>query len=217
MNITDAMQTRYSTKKFDTTKTIPEETWGQIESCLRLSASSTNVQPWHFIIAKTAEGKERLAKGAEGAFSFNKPKILGASHSVLFCSRIDTPDEFLQQVLDAEDADGRYAKPEHKANVDNVRRMFIDIHKYDLKDLPHWLDKQVYLNVGGALTAAAMLGIDAIPMEGIDVKALSAEFNLQEKGFNPLVMVCFGYRDESDFNAKLPKSRLKSEDIITTI
>lgn len=217
MNITDAMQTRYSTKEFNTAKTIPESDWQQIESCLRLSASSTNVQPWHFVIAKTVEGKARLAKGAEGDFSFNKPKILGASHSVLFCSRFDTPDEFLQKVLDAEDEAGRYAKPEFKANVDNVRRMFIDIHKKQLDDLPHWLEKQVYLNVGGALTAAAVLGIDAIPMEGIDTKALNDEFGLEPKGYRALVMVCFGYRAESDFNAKLPKSRLPAADIITAV
>ncbi len=91
--------------------------------------------------------------------------------------------------------------------------------KYDLKDLNHWMEKQVYLNIGSFLLGAATLGIDATPMEGIDVKALGEEFGLREKGYTALVAVSIGYRAESDFNTtdKTPKSRLPESEIFTEI
>ncbi|MEY8779824.1 nitroreductase family protein [Allomuricauda sp. XS_ASV26] len=79
------------------------------------------------------------------------------------------------------------------------------------------MEKQVYLNIGNFLLGVAALGIDAVPMEGIDVKALDEEFGLREKGYTSLVMVGLGYRSANDFNAGLPKSRLPKTEIFTEI
>ena len=49
----------------------------------------TNIQPWHFIIADTKEGKARVAKGAQGFYQFNEKKIMDASHVIVFCARTD--------------------------------------------------------------------------------------------------------------------------------
>ena len=95
--------------------------------------------------------------------------------------------------------------------------MFVNMHKHDYKDLQHWVDKQVYLNVGQFLLAVSTLGIDATPMEGIEVAVLDEEFGLREKGYTSLVVVPIGYHSEEDFNAKLPKSRLPYSEILTEI
>jgi nitroreductase/dihydropteridine reductase len=42
-----------------------------VKSILKMAPSSTNLQPWHFVNAKTEEGKKRTAKGTEGDFHFN--------------------------------------------------------------------------------------------------------------------------------------------------
>lgn len=87
-----------------------------------------------------------------------------------------------------------------------------------MKDVQHWMDKQVYLNIGAFLLGVSALGIDATPMEGIDVKSIDAEFGLREKGYTSLVAVTLGYHDkENDYNAKLPKSRLPFDYILTEI
>ncbi len=52
-------------------------------------------------------------------------------------------------------------------------------------------------------------------MGGFDEDVLNEEFGLTEKGFRASVVVALGYRSETDFNAKLPKSRL-SDDVIFT-
>lgn len=217
MSLTDSLNNRYSTKSFDKEKKIPVADWNQIEDALQLAPSSTNLQPWHMIIATTEEGKQRLAKGTEGGFSFNTAKVLDASHVVLFCSKVDADEAYLQKLSEKEDADGRYSDEESKQMMHKGRNMFVNLHKDNAKDLNQWLEKQVYINVGGALLGAAVLGIDTVAMEGIDVQKLDADFGLTEKGLTASVMVSFGYRTSEDFNATLPKSRLEKKDIFTKI
>jgi len=97
------------------------------------------------------------------------------------------------------------------------RKLFADIHRNDLNDVRHWNEKQLYLNMGTVLLGAASLGIDAVPMEGIDAAALDAEFGLSEKGLAASAIISLGYRSETDFNADLPKSRLPEDEIFTVL
>ncbi|MGP4120654.1 oxygen-insensitive NAD(P)H nitroreductase [Psychrobacter aquimaris] len=214
-SITEAMNWRYSTKEFDANKKISEADFQSLKDILRLSPSSTNIQPWHFVIADDEAGKARIAKGTEGMFEFNTAKVKDASHVIIFCSRIYADDEFLHEVLDKEEADGRFAEPKLKEQMHQVRKMFLDIRRYEQKDEPHWLVEQVYLNMGALLLGAATLGIDAVPMEGADLKALDEEFDLRSKGYTAVAVIALGYRSEDDFNANLPKSRLSEASIIT--
>ncbi|MGP5135120.1 oxygen-insensitive NAD(P)H nitroreductase [Psychrobacter cibarius] len=214
-NITEAMNWRYSTKEFDANKKISAADFQSLKDILRLSPSSTNIQPWHFVIADDEAGKARIAKGTQGMFDFNTAKVKDASHVIIFCSRIYADDEFLHEVLDKEDTDGRFAEPKFKEQMHQVRKMFLDIRRYEQKDEPHWLVEQVYLNMGALLLGAATLGIDAVPMEGADLKALDEEFELRSKGYTAVAVISLGYRSEDDFNADLPKSRLSKASIIT--
>lgn len=214
-NITEAMNWRYSTKEFDANKKISAADFQSLKDILRLSPSSTNIQPWHFVIADDEAGKARIAQGTQGMFDFNTAKVKDASHVIIFCSRIYADDEFLHEVLDKEDADGRFAEPKFKEQMHQVRKMFLDIRRYEQKDEPHWLVEQVYLNMGALLLGAATLGIDAVPMEGADLKALDEEFELRSKGYTAVAVISLGYRSEDDFNADLPKSRLSEASIIT--
>lgn len=102
--------------------------------------------------------------------------------------------------------------------MDGARNLFINLHKHDYKDVQHWMDKQVYLNIGQFLLGVATLGIDATPMEGIEVAAIDEEFGLREKGYTSLAVVCLGYHHaEDDYNAALPKSRWGYEEILTEV
>ncbi|QIE59119.1 oxygen-insensitive NAD(P)H nitroreductase [Rasiella rasia] len=219
MNLTETLNWRYTTKEFDPTKSISDADMAQIKNLLRMSPSSVNLQPWHFIIAETKEGKERIAKGTQGFFSFNEPKVTNAAAVVLFCSKIDANEAYIKHIADTEDSDGRFPNEDVKNGFLGAAKTFSGIHKYELKDLQHWLEKQVYLNIGNFLLGVASLQIDATPMEGIDVKALDEEFELRENGYTALVAVSLGYRAESDFNSteKTPKSRLAESEIFTVI
>jgi nitroreductase/dihydropteridine reductase len=91
------------------------------------------------------------------------------------------------------------------------------MHRYELRDMPQWMEKQVYLALGGLLVSAAVLGIDATPMEGFDSRALDLELGLRERGLTSVVLAAFGRRSDKDFNGKLPKSRLPREQVFTFV
>lgn len=219
-DITYYAQKRHTVKTYDANKKIPAAQIEQVKSLLRFSPSSTNAQPWHFILASTDEGKNRIAKSTEQKYPFNKNAILDASHVVVFCSKLDIEDDYLARVLNQEKLDGRF-KSDPKAlsaRMDAGRKIFINIHKHDYKDVQHWMDKQVYLNIGNFLLGVSALGIGATPMEGIDTKVLDEEFNLREQGYSSLVVIPLGYHDtQKDYNANLPKSRLPLDEILTEV
>ncbi len=218
-DITYYAKKRHTAKAYEPNKKISNGNMEKIKELLRYSASSTNSQPWHFLIASTDKGKSRIAKANEAMYPFNNPSILGASHVVVFCSRLTIEEDHLSKVLEQEEKDGRFdADPAFKEQMDAGRKFFINLHKHDYKDVQHWMDKQVYLNIGQFLLGIATLGIDATPMEGIDVKSIDEEFGLREKGYTSLVAVTLGYHHpENDYNATLPKSRLPYSEILTEV
>lgn len=215
MELASLAKSRYTTKAYDATRKIPEATLDVLLDQLRFSPSSVNSQPWHFIVAGDEQGKARLAKGAQDGFAYNEGKILHASHVIVLCTRTEMSEDHLQAVVDQEDRDGRFQNAEAKAGQDKLRRGYVNLHRYDLKDVQHWMEKQTYLALGTLLLGAASLGLDATPMEGFDFKKLDEELGLREKGLSSLVVVSLGYRSETDFNAKLPKSRLAAESVFT--
>ena len=57
MNLKETLNWRYTTKEYDASKKISDTDMAEIKNLLRMSPSSVNLQPWHFIVAETAEGK----------------------------------------------------------------------------------------------------------------------------------------------------------------
>ncbi len=107
--------------------------------------------------------------GTRESFSFNDAKIRDASHVILFCVKIGIDEAYQQHILEQEEKDGRFAGPSFKKeDMQKGRTRFTDMHRYDLKDAQHWMEKQVYLNIGMVLLGATLRGIDAVPMEGIN-------------------------------------------------
>lgn len=218
MNLIEVAKNRYSTKEFDAGKKVPDKLFEQIKALLRFSPSSVNSQPWHFIIASTPETRKRISKGMQDSFSFNEAKVLDASHVIVFCAKTQIDEKYMLHLLETEEKDGRFpGDPAMKDLVKNSRARFVNMHRFDLKDAQHWMEKQVYLNMGTVLLGAGVLGIDAVPIEGLDTKALNEEFDLPTKGFAAVACIALGYHKESDFNAALPKSRLAEEEIFTIL
>lgn len=215
MNIEQVVTTRRTCKAFDPARQIDAALIDQLKTVLRFAPSSVNSQPWHFLFAGSAEGKAKIADTLKGGYAYNEAKVRGASHVVVFCARRQLDEAHLSAVLAQEDSDGRFATPEAKAGQANSRGFYVALHRDQLQDVPAWVDRQVYLSLGGLLLAAAALGIDACPMEGIDTAALDAALGLEAQGLRSVVMVALGYRSAQDFNGGLPKSRLPLAEVIS--
>ena len=57
----DKLMGKHLTRYFDPSRTIPAETLQQLLKFLRSTPTSTNIQPNHFYVLATDEGKKRLA------------------------------------------------------------------------------------------------------------------------------------------------------------
>ncbi|WP_345127240.1 nitroreductase family protein, partial [Streptomyces chiangmaiensis] len=81
--VIDKVMSKHLTRYFDPSKTIPEETLQKLLTFLRSTPSSVNVQPNHFYVLGSDEGKKRLADNLGERFQDNGEKVLNASHVII--------------------------------------------------------------------------------------------------------------------------------------
>ena len=199
MNILELIAKRYSTKKYNTDKAIPQEKIEDLKEILRLTPSSINIQPWKFTFVQNPEIKTKLASVS----MHNTEKINQAPLLVVF-SVADDLDAF-QKVVDNE--------------LPQARRDWYNQIKASMPeaDLKVWLSQQVYIALGVGLTASIALGLDSTAMEGIESDKYMDILNLS--AYKPLFAMAVGYASEDDFNRieATPKSRRLLENIIEAI
>lgn len=82
------------------------------------------------------------------------------------------------------------------------------------EELKAWLTKQVYISLGFFLETAALLKVDAAPMEGFDPVKFDEILNLKEHNLASCAVVAFGYRSEEDQTADRPKVRWNLDQVL---
>ncbi|MGQ3679648.1 nitroreductase family protein [Tenacibaculum discolor] len=199
MSFITLMQQRYTTKKYNASKKIESEKIKELQQVLQLSPSSINSQPWKFIFVSDADTKQQLSEVSW----LNTSKVLESDTVVVF-NRINDITLFEKQI-----------EKELPEGAVNYYKEFIKPKPEE--EIKAWFDKQVYLALGVFLSACAEMGIDATPMEGIEPENYDKILN--NEGYNTLVAVAIGYRDEEDSNQpdRKPKSRLALNKVIETI
>jgi nitroreductase/dihydropteridine reductase len=83
-----SMQKRYTTKNYDITKKISNDTIKELKEILRLTPSSINCQPWKFTFVQDAETKQKLSKISK----INTQKVIDCDTLVVF-SRFENLDK----------------------------------------------------------------------------------------------------------------------------
>lgn len=217
MDLLNVSKTRYTTKAYDSSKKIPQAQFERLLEVLRLAPSSINIQPWHYFIADNTAAKERIAKALVGKYAYNAPKVIDSSHTILFCTKADITEEHLTKLLNTDDLSGRFKDETAKQGQKDARTGYVDFYRNEKGDIQRWAENQTFIALGQMLLAAGIENLDATPIGGFDETIISEELGLAEKGLIPSVLMTLGFRSESDFNAKLPKSRLSADDIFTKL
>jgi nitroreductase/dihydropteridine reductase len=212
----DKLMSKHLTRAFDPSKTIPEETLQQLLRFLRSTPSSTNIQPNHFYVLATAEGKEHLVANLGERFQDNSEKILNASHTIILTTRADLPDSHVEEVFNKETADGRFPDPAKRALWQSMTRDFLNLRNYGYKDLNHWMEKQTYMALGMTMMAAAELGVEATPLEGFDPTSVDKAFKIRETGHTTTVLLALGYPDPTKAYST-PISRFEADRLFTFV
>lgn len=210
------LEKRYTAKKYDPSKKISQQELAIIIEAMRLSPSSINSQPWKFIVIESDHAKERLHNTFANKFAFNQPHIKAASHTVLFAHNPQYSREDYAKVVDADIENGR-VEPQNRENAFGAFA-FVDLNTDEQGNNAQWTKAQTYIALGNAMHAAARLGIDSTPMEGVDAELIGEVFEKELDGYVCEVALVLGYHDsEEDYNAKLPKSRLSQEQVVQVL
>lgn len=198
---------RYATKKFDPAKKIPNDTWHALEQSLVLAPSSFGLQPWKFFVIRTPDLRKKLQAAAWG-----QSQVVDASHLVVFA---------IKQGVNAGDVDpylDRMAEV-RQTSRDNLQGLE-DMIKGFLKEPPFpfapdaWSARQIYIALGFFLYSAAMLGVDACPMEGFVPAQVDEILGLPEQGYSAVVLCTAGYRADDDKYADMAKVRYETGDVV---
>jgi nitroreductase len=201
---------RYATKKFDTTKKIPQEIWQSLEQSLVLSPSSFGVQPWKFIVVTDPQIRQQLVEHTWG-----QTQVIDASHLVVLAIKkdvnADDVDRYLRSMSEI-----RQVPIEGLQGLGDTIKGYLSNPPYPI-DLNVWSARQVYIALGQFMTSAAMLGIDTCPMEGFNPAKYDEVLGLTKQGYSAVVLCPAGYRAEDDKYAAMPKVRYSTSDVVQYI
>ncbi len=205
----DALNWRYATKVFDANRTIPSDTWGAIEESLVLTPSSFGLQPWKFIVVTDPEIKQQLLP-----HSWNQQQVTDCSHLVVLAAKGPIGDGDLDAFIDATHSE----RGGEKESLQFYRDMMGGfIAKMSDDQLLNWAKNQVYIALGQLMASAAVLKIDACPMEGITPSEYDKILGLEGSGYFTTVACPMGYRSSDDKYASLAKVRYSKELVIQHI
>lgn len=202
-----ALNWRYATKVFDPNRKIPAETWSALEQSLVLAPSSFGLQPWKFIVVESPEVRAALMPATWG-----QTQTVDASHYVVLAYKRDLDEGHV----------GRYM--ERTAEVRGVAVESMDAFKNVILGalngarkagaLDTWQSRQVYIALGQFMTAAALLGIDTCPIEGLVPAQYDEILGLKGTPWATVCACAAGYRDGGDKYATTPKVRFPLSEVI---
>jgi nitroreductase len=203
----EALNWRYATKQFNATRKISDQDWATLEDVLTLSPSSAGMQPWTFVVVTDPEVRAKLQPAGYG-----QSQIVEASHLVVFAAKTDVTEADVDELI-ARTAEVRGLTTEMLAPYKDMVVGGI-VKAKDEAGRQAWAARQVYIALGNFLAGAALLGIDACPMEGFVPAQFDEILGLKEKGLTAAVIATVGYRAETDAYATLAKVRFPKEKII---
>lgn len=208
-DLLDALNFRYATKAFDPGKKIVPETWRAIESSLALTPSSFGLQPWKFLVIDSLDIREKLR-----AASWGQSQVTDASHFIVLTARTDLGQGDIDRWIDRL-SQVQGTPLESLAGLSSVITSFAgNMNPLEKKS---WNTRQVYIALGQLMTAAAMLGIDSCPMEGISPAEYDDILGLSNTGYATAVGCALGYRAADDKSASAKKARYAESDVIEHI
>ena len=205
-----ALEWRYATKVFDPARKIPADTWQALERALVLTPTNYGLQPYQFLVVAD------LAKRAELlVHSFNQKQVVDASHFIAFAARTEITEADVDRHV-KRTADVR--KLPLNA-LDGYRRMILGdmVHSPRAKTAHEWATRQTYIALGNLLTSAAVLGVDACPMEGFVPAEYDRILNVIGSGYTTVVICALGFRAANDKYAGFPKVRFETKDVVLHI
>ncbi len=208
--IQTALQWRYATKAYDKQKKISAEQWGMLKNALQLAPSSYGLQPWKFMIIQNPSLRSELRK-----VSWDQAIVEDCSHYVVFCTLKEMSAEHIQKHI------------QRTAQVRNIDPSQLEGYKqFMMKKLLEeksksehleWNRRQAYIAMGFLLETAALIQVDATPIEGLEPAKYDEILKLNKTPYASVAAVALGFRSPEDKYQQMAKSRFALDEVIQVI
>lgn len=207
----ESLKWRYATKKYDTTKKVSKEDLETLKEAVKLSVSAIGLQPYKVIIIESPEVREKLKDAAGGN---NQNVIMDASQLFIFANEVNVGekhiDDYFNNIMRTRGVEAESLK----AFKDSISGF---IGGLSLEDKNTWTAKQSYIALSTLINSAALLKIDATPMEGFNAAKFNEILGLEKLGLNAAVIATIGYRHEEDAMQHAVKVRKSNEELFITL
>ncbi|WKS95011.1 NAD(P)H-dependent oxidoreductase [Riemerella columbina] len=190
MNYNQALSQRYSVKKFDTNRNIPQPILNNILTAGKLSASSLGLQPYRIVVIESDALKQRLIPIFK-----NPSQVSTCSHLVVIVTKKNIEDSYLEGYLTHITQVREIPMTQLELFRQSIRG-YIETHTEE--SLWSWNEKQSYIVLGNLMFAAALESVDSCPMEGFDAAAMNQILELDTTKEAASVTLALGYRAEDD-------------------
>ncbi|MBS1210595.1 MAG: NAD(P)H-dependent oxidoreductase [Proteobacteria bacterium] len=202
------LQWRYATKKMLPTRAVPQEKVDHILEAIRLTASSSGLQPYEIIVVTNPELREQIKPHA-----WNQGQITDCSHLLVFAAWDNYTAERINKMFDLVNAERGFTNEGWEAYRQKLLAGYVP---RDAETNYQHAARQAYIGLGTALIAAAEEGVDCTPMEGFDPAKVDEILKLSERGLRSVILLPLGYRaTEGDWLLGLKKVRRPREQFVT--
>ncbi|ETZ20121.1 NAD(P)H-dependent oxidoreductase [Pedobacter sp. V48] len=206
MSLIEALNWRYATKKMNGEK-VSQDKVDQILTAAHLAPTSSGLQPFKIIVVTNPELKEKIK-----AVAYGQSQITDCSHLLIFAAWDNYTEERIKAVFNR--TNNERGLPE-SATADYVNNLVGIYTAKTEEENFHHAAKQSYIGFGVALTEAAILNVDATPMEGFDPAKVDELLGLREQGLRSTTLLPLGYRDAAgDWLVNLKKVRTPLQDFV---
>lgn len=188
-----ALETRSACKRYDPNSHISKSDFNTILEAARLSPSSFGFEPWKLLVIENQELLDLILECSWGAKqNADRTVVILARRNVTadsdWAHHITHDVQHLSMMTERERLKQFEAFQANDIRVTDDERALFD-----------WSCKQTYIALANMLSAAAMLGVDATPIEGFNARELE-ELLTFYKLYDPSdwgvsVLVQFGVRD----------------------
>lgn len=209
-SILQLLQWRYATKKMDSTKKVSDEKLNTILESVRLTATSSGLQPYELLVITNPETRQKIQD-----IAWSQTQITEASHLLVFAAWDNYTVERINMMFDLTN-DIRGIKNQ---GWEDYRMKLLEAYpNRDPEANFQHAARQSYIGLGTALLAAAEQEVDCTPMEGFDADALDKILDLRSKGLRSTIILPIGYREASnDWLVNLTKVRRGIENFVRFI
>ncbi len=209
-DLISTLQWRYATKKFDASKQVPADKLQRILEAIRLTATSSGMQPYQVFVVTNPALREQIKPHAWG-----QGQVTDASHLLVFAAWDDYTPERINQAFDLVNEVRGFKNEGWEAYRQQVLATYPP--RGAEVNFQH-AARQAYIGLGTALIAAAEKQVDGTPMEGVWPDKVDEILKLRELGLRSVLLLPLGYREAAgDWLVNLKKVRRPMANFVTEI